>query len=91
MTQATLREIIDRAIATHATTLDISGMNLTELPPEIGKLVHLKTLILGRRGYDEGKRLEELTNNLTTLPPEIGKLTQRRSPPIKPRIQPINR
>ncbi|MBD2459869.1 leucine-rich repeat domain-containing protein [Oscillatoria sp. FACHB-1407] len=72
----TLLEIIDRAVATNATTLDLSGMNLTELPPEIGKLTHLKTLILGRQGYDEGSRSEKLTNNLTTLPPEIGNLTQ---------------
>ncbi|MDX2217300.1 MAG: COR domain-containing protein [Oculatellaceae cyanobacterium bins.114] len=71
-----LLEIIDRAVTTHATTLDLSGMNLTELPPEIGKLTQLKTLILGRRGYDEGSRSEILTNNLTTLPPEIGNLTQ---------------
>ncbi len=42
--------------------LDLSNMNLTVLPPEIGKLVQLTRLDLSQ-------------NRISALPPEIGKLT----------------
>lgn len=45
-----------------ATELDLTGLGLTAVPPEIGQLTWLKKLRLGR-------------NQLTTVPPEIGQLT----------------
>ncbi len=46
--KAELIALIDRAAAERWTTLDLAGKGLTELPPEIGKLTNLKTLVLGR-------------------------------------------
>ena len=45
---------------------------MTELPPEIGKLMQLETLILGT--FDRQKR-EWIGNQLTDLPDEISQLT----------------
>lgn len=62
---------------------DMSGIKT--LPPDIGKLSQLKTLLLGKNSISslppEIGQLTSLTkldiqyNNLTDLPPEIGKLT----------------
>ncbi len=53
---------IAEAEATNATTLDLSGLRLETIPPEIGNLSKLQVLYL----YD---------NHLTELPPEIGNLS----------------
>ncbi len=52
--------------------LDLSGMGLSELPPEIGKLSKLKKLILG-----SWKKIASgwISNSLSSLPPKIGQLT----------------
>jgi small GTP-binding protein len=69
-----LLKIIKQAAKDGVTTLDLSNMGLTELPPEIGQLSKLKRLILGDwRGG----------NQLTALPPEIGQLTQLTSLDIR--------
>ena len=47
------------------TLLDLFGLGLTTLPPEIGQLTALEYLYLG-------------SNQLTTLPPEIGQLSALR-------------
>ncbi|MGB7087011.1 MAG: COR domain-containing protein [Phormidesmis sp.] len=72
MTQDELLRLIDQASDEGWKTLDLSGQDLTELPPEIGKLTQLETLILGKRK----KRWSEFVGNrLKTLPAEIGQLT----------------
>ncbi|MEL7399115.1 MAG: leucine-rich repeat domain-containing protein, partial [Pseudomonadota bacterium] len=76
MTEGELLRLIDEAAADGRTTLDLSGQDLDELPPEIGKLTKLKTLVLGRWDKKKSKRLG---NNLKTLPDEIGQLTELRS------------
>ena len=92
MTQAELLALIDRAAEEGWTELDLLGKGLTELPPEIGKLTQLETLILGKwekekkgsqgfEGYDfDGERLMPLIldNLLTELPPEIKSLENLR-------------
>ncbi len=70
--QAALQKI-EQAKAEQWEELDLAGMGLTELPPEIGQLGQLKRLILGR--WDN--ELEEvLGNQLRTLPPELWQLHQ---------------
>ena len=76
VTQDELLRLIDKAAAERWTTLDLAGHGLSELPPEIGKLTNLKTLVLGR--WDK-ENSEILSNNLRTLPDEIGQLTELRS------------
>lgn len=53
---------IEVAKETPVVELDLSGLGLTELPPEIGNLTNLEKLWLDH-------------NELTELPPEIGNLT----------------
>jgi Leucine-rich repeat (LRR) protein len=78
-------ERIEDAAFTYAIILDLSDLNLTELPPEIWQLVDLRRLFL------DGNQLASLSpeiwqlrylrelrlsnNHLTSLPPEIGQLT----------------
>ena len=76
MTQDELLKLIDEAAADRRTTLDLSGQGLAELPPEIGRLTNLKTLVLGR--WDR-KKSEVRGNRLKTLPDEMGQLTGLRS------------
>ncbi len=52
MTPTQLLEVIDRAYQEQIEALDLAGHGLTELPPEIGKLTQLKTLILGKFARD---------------------------------------
>jgi internalin A len=52
--------------------LDLSGLNLNVLPPEIGSLVNLKRLILGK--FDSVTK-KILGNELTFLPEEIERIT----------------
>lgn len=76
MTQDELLRLIDEAAADGRPTLDLAGENLSELPPEIGKLTNLKTLVLGR--WDKKKR-KSLRNSLSALPDEMGFLQELRS------------
>ena len=56
-------ELMERAYRENWTELDLSGLGLTTLPPEIGKLHKLLGLNLGG-------------NQLISIPPEIGKLNK---------------
>jgi Leucine-rich repeat (LRR) protein len=77
MTEEELLRVIEQAAQEGATELDLSGNNLTALPPEIGKLTQLKKLILGKYRYDhQGDIVGTIGNNLSALPPEIGQLNQ---------------
>ena len=62
MTDEELLQIIEQAARDGVKTLDLSGKELTSLPPEIGQLTNLSQLDLRR-------------NQLSQLPPEIGQLT----------------
>ena len=68
MERAELLALLGRAKAEGWTELDLAGLDLVELPPEIGELTQLQVLILGK--WDQGAK----GNRLTTLPPEIGQL-----------------
>ncbi|UJB68592.1 leucine-rich repeat domain-containing protein [Acaryochloris sp. 'Moss Beach'] len=72
MTQEELLKIIENAASKKLTELDLSGNGLTTLPPEIGKLTQLKSLILGKW---DAKELRWLGNSLSELPAEIVQLT----------------
>jgi internalin A len=72
MTETELKELIDRAKAEQWEELDLSGLDLAVLPPEIGQLTQLQRLILGK--VDEGT-FESVGNQLTDLPSEIEGLT----------------
>ncbi len=61
-TEAEIRQRIEACRKERASKLDLRGLGLKTLPPEIGQLTALTTLDLQR-------------NQLTTLPPEIGQLT----------------
>jgi len=60
--RATAKERIIIALSTNATSLDLSCLQLTTLPPEIGSLTHLQTLDL-------------FQNQLTSLPDSFGNLS----------------
>ncbi|MBD2206006.1 leucine-rich repeat domain-containing protein [Calothrix sp. FACHB-1219] len=77
MTEKELLQVIEQAAIEGVTELDLSGNELTALPPEIGKLTQLKKLILGKYLYDEdGDIADIIGNNLGALPVEIGLLNQ---------------
>ncbi|MGC9393471.1 MAG: hypothetical protein ACP5J4_01300 [Anaerolineae bacterium] len=67
MTQDELLKLIDRAVADGLNELDLRDQGLTELPPEIGRLITLQSLDLSY-------------NQLTVLPPEIGRLITPKIP-----------
>ncbi|OCQ90932.1 COR domain-containing protein [Limnothrix sp. PR1529] len=71
MERAELLALLERAKAEGWTELDLAGLDLVELPPEIGELTQLQVLILGK--WDEETEKWK-GNQLTTLPPEIGQL-----------------
>ena len=62
MNDQELLEAIEVAARSGAQVLDLSRQGLTTLPPEIGKLTNLNSLVLSG-------------NQLTALPAEIGNLT----------------
>ncbi|MBF0153343.1 MAG: leucine-rich repeat domain-containing protein [Magnetococcales bacterium] len=62
MDRDTLLHILDEAYQEQVDLLDLSGLDLQELPAEIGRFVHIRRLFLA-------------DNRLTTLPPEIAQLT----------------
>jgi GTPase SAR1 family protein/CHAT domain-containing protein len=77
MTENELLQLIEQAAREEWTELDLSGNNLTVLPPDIGKLTHLKKLILGKYRYnDQGYIVKTIRNKLSVLPREIGQLYQ---------------
>jgi Leucine-rich repeat (LRR) protein len=77
MTEEELLRVIEQAASEGVTELDLSGNDLTTLPPEIGKLTQLKKLILGKYQYDdEGYIADSIGNKLSALPAEIGQLNQ---------------
>ncbi|MEQ8757059.1 MAG: hypothetical protein RID09_26525 [Coleofasciculus sp. G1-WW12-02] len=92
MTREELLSLINQASNEGWKELDLSGKGLTELPPEIGKLTQLETLILGTwakekkgsqglKGYELiGHRLVPLIlgNRLKSLPPELANLVNLR-------------
>ena len=63
---------IHRATEEKLTQLDLSGLGLKELPPEIGKCTQLETLVLGK--WDEEKR-QWVGNKLTKFPDAVLQLT----------------
>ncbi|MBD1887004.1 leucine-rich repeat domain-containing protein [Microcoleus vaginatus] len=64
---------IHRAAEEKSTELDLSGLDLEELPPQIGKCTQLEMLVLGGH-YDQEKR-EWLGNKLTEFPDVVLQLT----------------
>jgi Leucine-rich repeat (LRR) protein len=71
MTDATARQLIAKAKDQQWEELDLAGMELEELPPEIDELTQLKRLCLGKLDQEKGKWIG---NRLTGLPDELGKL-----------------
>ncbi len=77
MTEEELLRVIEQAASEGWTELDLSGNDLTALPPAIRRLTQLKKLILGKYRYDdEGRRIDAIGNKLSALPAEIGQLNQ---------------
>ncbi len=72
MTREELLQLIDKAADEGSTELDLAGLGLEELPPEIGKCTQLETLVLGK--WDEEKQ-QILGNKLTEFPDVILQLT----------------
>ncbi|WP_293338100.1 leucine-rich repeat domain-containing protein [Microcoleus sp. CAWBG58] len=72
MTRSHLLQLIDKAADEGSTELDLAGLGLEELPPEIGKCTQLETLVLGK--YDEKKK-EWIGNQLTEFPDVVLQLT----------------
>ncbi|MEG3921736.1 COR domain-containing protein [Microcoleus sp. T3_A4] len=63
---------IHRAAEEKLTELDLSGLDLEELPPEIGKCTQLEMLVLGK--FDKEKR-RWVGNKLTEFPDAVLQLT----------------
>ncbi len=72
MTREELLQLIDKAADEGSTELDLAGLGLEELPPEIGKCTQLETLVLGK--FDEEKR-KFIGNKLTEFPDAVLQLT----------------
>jgi len=74
---------IDQAAEEKLTELDLSGLDLEELPPEIGKCTQLETLVLGEAnrwsGFDGKWTPQPITNQLSALPEEVRSLGNLRS------------
>ncbi|MEG4320267.1 MULTISPECIES: COR domain-containing protein [unclassified Microcoleus] len=72
MTLQELLQLIDKAAEEGSTELDLAGLELEELPPEIGKCTQLETLVLGK--FDE-KKGKSIGNKLTEFPDVVLQLT----------------
>ena len=72
MTREELLQLIDKAADEGSTKLDLAGLGLEELPPEIGKCTQLETLVLGK--WDQEKK-EWIGNKLTEFPEVVLQLT----------------
>ena len=70
---ASLPSLIAQAHDEQWEELDLSGMELSGLPLEIGRLTGLKRLILGRW---DGMKRKWIGNSFTEIPEIIFKLTQ---------------
>ncbi|MEG4075037.1 leucine-rich repeat domain-containing protein [Microcoleus sp. Pol14D4] len=74
---------IDQAAEENLTELDLSGLDLEELPPEIGKCTQLETLVLGKvyQSSSVGSKWtpQPITNQLSALPEEVRYLGNLRS------------
>ncbi|MDP8935419.1 MAG: GTP-binding protein, partial [Cyanobacteriota bacterium] len=74
---------IDQAAEEKLTELDLSGLDLEELPPEIGKCTQLETLVLGKvedwESVDGKWSPKLITNQLSALPEELRSLGNLRS------------
>ncbi len=83
MTRDELLQLIDRAYEEGWEELDLAGNDLEELPPEVGKLTQLKTLILGKvekwEWVDKNPIPTLITNRFTTLPSELSALQNLRT------------
>lgn len=64
MMRAELLALLGRAKAEGWTTLDLAGLGIEELPPEIGGLTQLEALILGK--WDDEAR-EWKSNHLQSI------------------------
>ena len=64
---------IHRAAEEKLTQLDLAGLDLEELPGEIGKCTQLETLLLGEKFYEEKREL--VRNKLTEFPDAVLQLT----------------
>ena len=64
---------IDQAAEEKLTQLDLAGLDLEELPPEIGKCPPLETLVLREKFYEEKREL--VRNKLTEFPDAVLQLT----------------
>ncbi len=82
MTREELLQLIDKAADEGSTELDLAGLGLEELPPEIGKCTQLETLVLGKVEtwkWVDGKSTPKLiTNQLSALPKELRSLENLR-------------
>ncbi|MCC3438427.1 MAG: leucine-rich repeat domain-containing protein [Microcoleus sp. PH2017_05_CCC_O_A] len=72
MTREELLQLIDKAADEGQTELDLAGLGLEELPPEIGKCTQLEKLVLKK--YDEQKG-QFVGNKLTEFPDVVLQLT----------------
>ncbi|MEG5138065.1 MULTISPECIES: leucine-rich repeat domain-containing protein [unclassified Microcoleus] len=83
MTQEEALRRINRAAEENLTELDLSGLELEDLPPEIGKCTQLETLVLGEAnrwiGFDGKWTPQPITNQLSALPEEVRSLGNLRS------------
>jgi internalin A len=64
---------INQAVEENLTELDLSGLRLKELPPQISKCRQLEILVLGK--WDEEKT-EGVGNPLTKFPDDVLQLTK---------------
>jgi internalin A len=72
MTREELLQLIDKAASEGSRELDLAGLGLEELPPEIGKCTQLETLVLGKVDEEKG---QFLGNKLTEFPDVVLQLT----------------